>query len=165
MTIPDPPAPPNGAMPLLIAVKIATPLACLITSGGILRSTLAFFFALPSVTVSSLTTPSTDYQRQSPARHDRCETARSRFYDGDGDHHLPVKARRILAHLSISFTKSPVTGQKCSVPNRFSAILFTLFPMLSDQTTPLSIAYLPQAEPFVFILAFQPASSGVVVPL
>lgn len=60
-TTPAPPAPPNGAIPLRIEVKMARPLASLMTAGGIFRSTLRLFFLSldPSATFSSVTTPST----------------------------------------------------------------------------------------------------------
>ena len=76
MTIPAPPAPPNGAIPVRIDVKIANPLACWITLGGILRSTLrfllVFFFPLASTApglgeealLSSVMTPSTGNQQE-----------------------------------------------------------------------------------------------------
>ena len=72
----------------------------------------------------------------------------------------PVNALSILAHLSISFGKSPVTGQNASVPNFFSAISFTLPPTLSLMITPLSMAFLPCA----FILSFHVFFSGVAEP-
>ena len=63
MTIPAPPAPPKGAIPVLIEVNIAKPLAVAITLGGIFLITLTAFF--PSAAAfSSVTTPSTD-RRQS----------------------------------------------------------------------------------------------------
>jgi hypothetical protein len=74
----------------------------------------------------------------------------------------PVKALNILAHLSISLPKSPVTGQKCSVPNLFSAISFTLPPMASDHTTDLSIAFLPHIPPLDLILDFHVGDSTAV---
>jgi hypothetical protein len=73
---------------------------------------------------------------------------------------LPVNALRILAHLSISLGKSPVTGQKCSVPNFFSAISLTRPPILSDQMVDLSMATLPHAPPLAFILACHPEGSA-----
>lgn len=76
------------------------------------------------------------------------------------DQDLPVKALRILAHLSISFGKSPVTGQKCSVPNFFSAISFTLPPILSDHIVLLSMAILPHTPPLAFIFADHPDGSA-----
>jgi hypothetical protein len=65
-TRPVPPAPPNGAIPDLIAVKITIPLASFMTLGGIfLRTFTVFFFFSPSSTFSafsSFTIPSTYHQ-------------------------------------------------------------------------------------------------------
>lgn len=72
----------------------------------------------------------------------------------------PVKARSIRAHFSISFGKSPVTGQNASVPNLSAAMVLTFPPILSDRATPLSMATLPHAAPRALSLDFQPPAAG-----
>lgn len=71
-----------------------------------------------------------------------------------------MKVRKILAHLSISFGKSPVTGQNASVPNLFSATSLTLPPTASEMTTLLSMATLPHAPPLALSLADHDAFSA-----
>ena len=68
--------------------------------------------------------------------------------------------RKILAHLSISFGRSPVTGQKASVPNLFSAISLTLPPTLSETIVVFSIAILPHTPPFALSLDDHVEASG-----
>lgn len=46
MTTPAPPAPPNGANPVRIAVKMTSPFAFAIALGGIFRNTFLEFFFL-----------------------------------------------------------------------------------------------------------------------
>lgn len=150
-TTPAPPAPPNGAIPDLIEVKMARPFALAMTAGGILRIT--FFFRDPEASLSSFSSvmmPST-----SSKINDHSIERRNLWCAC-----LPVKALRILAHLSISLGKSPVTGQKASVPNLLSAKSFTFPPKLSETLTLLSIAYLPHMEPLALTLSFHVLAEG-----
>ncbi len=71
-----------------------------------------------------------------------------------------MKALSILAALSISLGKSPVTGQNASVPNRLSAIPFTFPPTLSLHFTLVSTAFLPHTLELDLNLDVQPALAG-----
>ena len=68
MTIPTPPAPPSGMIPILMEVKIANPLAWAMTLGGIFRITFFDFFrSHPALSFSSVTMPSTANNQPLPS--------------------------------------------------------------------------------------------------
>lgn len=55
-----------------------------------------------------------------------------------------------------------MTGQKCSVPNLFSAISLTRPPTRSESIVPFSTAIFPHTPPLAFSLADHVEPSGVV---
>ena len=173
MTTPAPPAPPSGAMPERNAVNMTSPLASCMTLAGILRITLtlrSFFFDFSptagSVSASALAagasamTPVSAHQYTCVTDIILADVLLAGASTAHRCHGSPVKDLRIRAHFSISFAKSPVTGQNASVPNLSAAIVFTLPPMLSDRATPLSMATLPQAAPRALSLDFHPPAAG-----